>query len=565
MGEGIKTKLQVHADRMVGYHDVLEKGAADMQERAQRKENDRLRQIMPAWIREVARRVKIKQEGEKQQAHPAEESIKPQMEPEVATEKAPKAKKNTEPQYEVEKILDDSGSRKAGDKKFLIRWKGYDKDWDTWEPIENLIKCSKAVEKYELAKAGMYYIAGSNAETKEPIVAYVKAGVLRAAMPEGITIKMDINDGKSAEETLNEICRRAGIRKEDIAVAWASPPCNTYSRANHSNISRGWMYRHKDGTPVEGWRGEIARQHDQLTQKVKQILLKLKMFVMENPASGMEKMEFMQDWETRKNIVDLCAFGWPFKKTTNLWIEGIDWTPVGNTGDGRCGGKCGQGEINKVTNLFNHYMALAVEPNRGPRGEGAVKLKCGMPRALLAEILMKIAEKQDITDKVVLDICAGFQSMREVAHKLGLKYVAVDIQGDRMKKLRESHRWQHRKQAILVKRGRKVLTVQDAIPSSTRGPADESDHAAAMTQLQVTTGIDTERLKTLARGPCVIATRDTTYYAYELREDCEFKVPQTVKWTDLWDKDATWKSSQDKVAAIQAHSRMRVGRRMKTR
>jgi len=210
-------------------------------------------------------------------------------------------------------------------------------------------------------------------------------------------------------------------------------------------------------------------------------------------------------------------------------------------------------------------MALAVEPNRGPRGEGAVKLKCGMPRALLAEILMKIAEKQDITDKVVLDICAGFQSMREVAHKLGLKYVAVDIQGDRMKKLRENHRWQHRKQAILVKRGRKVLTVQDAIPSSTRGPADESDHAAAMTQLQVTTGIDTERLKTLARGPCVIATRDTTYYAYELREDCEFKVPQTVKWTDLWDKDATWKSSQDKVAAIQAHSRMRVGRRTKTR
>ena len=71
----------------------------------------------------MARRVKIKQEEGEQQADPTEEGIKPQAEPEAAAAKAPKVKKNTEPQYEVEKILDDSGSRKAGDKKFLIRWK----------------------------------------------------------------------------------------------------------------------------------------------------------------------------------------------------------------------------------------------------------------------------------------------------------------------------------------------------------------------------------------------------------------------------------------------------------
>ena len=41
-----------------------------------------------------------------------------------------------EPIYEVEKIVKRKKIR--GEDRFLIRWKGYDKGSDTWEPRENL-------------------------------------------------------------------------------------------------------------------------------------------------------------------------------------------------------------------------------------------------------------------------------------------------------------------------------------------------------------------------------------------------------------------------------------------
>ena len=38
---------------------------------------------------------------------------------------------------------------------------------------------------------------------------------------------------------------------------------------------------------------------------------------------------------------------------------------------------------------------------------------------------------ETIEDKVVLDLCAGFQSLREQVIKMGAKYVAVDVMGAR--------------------------------------------------------------------------------------------------------------------------------------
>ena len=35
------------------------------------------------------------------------------------------------------------------------------------------------------------------------------------------------------------------------------------------------------------------------------------------------------------------------------------------------------------------------------------------------------------SNKVVIDLCAGWQSMRPVCEKLGLEYITVDIEGDR--------------------------------------------------------------------------------------------------------------------------------------
>ena len=50
----------------------------------------------------------------------------------------------------------DKVSRGEGSKQFLIKWKGYPEDRNTWEPPSILQHCSQAVTEYELSKGGLY-------------------------------------------------------------------------------------------------------------------------------------------------------------------------------------------------------------------------------------------------------------------------------------------------------------------------------------------------------------------------------------------------------------------------
>ena len=53
--------------------------------------------------------------------------------------------------YSVEKIIGDK--EKDGIKYYHVKWEGYDDPEDlTWEPIENLKNCRKAIEEYENRK-----------------------------------------------------------------------------------------------------------------------------------------------------------------------------------------------------------------------------------------------------------------------------------------------------------------------------------------------------------------------------------------------------------------------------
>ena len=52
-----------------------------------------------------------------------------------------------EKEYEVEKIL--NKRRIQGKEKFLVRWKGYTAEADTWEDRGNLKNASKLVEEFE--------------------------------------------------------------------------------------------------------------------------------------------------------------------------------------------------------------------------------------------------------------------------------------------------------------------------------------------------------------------------------------------------------------------------------
>merc|ERR1712061_948903 len=54
-----------------------------------------------------------------------------------------------EAEYEVDRIVDDRVEE--NEKQYLIRWKGFSAEDDTWEPVTNL-DCPEIIEGYEEAK-----------------------------------------------------------------------------------------------------------------------------------------------------------------------------------------------------------------------------------------------------------------------------------------------------------------------------------------------------------------------------------------------------------------------------
>ena len=124
---------------------------------------------------------------------------------------------------------------------------------------------------------------------------------------------------------------------------------------------------------MEGSKGQTARMHDRLVQRVKHVLELVGTYVMENPQGGLEKMWYMADWEDKKRIVELCAFVWPFKKTTNLWTAGFNWQPHGVTGDGRCHEQCGQGSVDRVE-FQSKWSQARPEKASGALSQGTLAL-----------------------------------------------------------------------------------------------------------------------------------------------------------------------------------------------
>ncbi len=53
----------------------------------------------------------------------------------------------SEKEWEVEELL--SKRIKEGKIEYLIKWKNYDVEQSTWEPIVNLVNCTKLIEFFE--------------------------------------------------------------------------------------------------------------------------------------------------------------------------------------------------------------------------------------------------------------------------------------------------------------------------------------------------------------------------------------------------------------------------------
>ena len=120
-------------------------------------------------------------------------------------------------------------------------------------------------------------------------------------------------------------------------------------------------------------------------------------------------------------------------------------------------------------------------------------MTCGIPEKLIIELLKALNEVETIEDKVVLDLCAGFQSLREQVTKMGAKYVAVDIMGARKVKEDEA-----RQVAVVLRQGNKYLSIlqengqgklQWVLPSGQHCKSDSSLHSAGVRELHDKVGL----------------------------------------------------------------------------
>ena len=132
---------------------------------------------------------------------------------------------------------------------------------------------------------------------------------------------------------------------------------------------------------------------------------------MENPTKGVVRRPFMQspEWlkHTQCTTVDYCAYGHTVKKPTNIWISEFAWMPVGNTGNGRCQGKCGAGKINESTGRYIHDAVIAGRGDRPIVTPDFRKSKCSVSKHLLQEILSAASTAKRNHRKIVIYLFAG--------------------------------------------------------------------------------------------------------------------------------------------------------------
>ena len=120
------------------------------------------------------------------------------------------------------------------------------------------------MQECELRQVGVHAIHDCEWSGEAGIGIFAVHLVGDAGNCKAVTLTMDLNGSETPEQLLERIFKEANVKKEDIVRVWASPPCETFSCANASNIGRGHHYRlmHADYKPVQGEKGETARQHD---------------------------------------------------------------------------------------------------------------------------------------------------------------------------------------------------------------------------------------------------------------------------------------------------------------
>ena len=333
-----------------------------------------------------------------------------------------------EEEFEVEQILAQRHTVRGAE--YLVQWKNWDGD-PTWEPEEHL-SCPEKLEDFLLTQS-----------------ASKVAAALQDNKPKAQTLKLDLME-LGADTLMEEVCARAGYNLEDVVAIIASPPCHTYSVADASNQGKMPQCHFRDHNDPEHpprkdgtWYAQVAKRADDLVKHILHAWHSMQQrgysgaLAMENPWASLARRPFMAPLTTMLGMVrhgiHYCAFGHLSKKATHWWST-PGWVPQGSTGTGLCQCRCPHGYIDPVTGRWRHAVGLGRQHALGYTGKGAVAKKNAVPHKMLTEWLRAAVKAHSTINTnrgVVIDLCAGWQSMRGPALGEGYDYVAVDIVGRR--------------------------------------------------------------------------------------------------------------------------------------
>ena len=109
-------------------------------------------------------------------------------------------------------------------------------------------------------------------------------------------------------------------------------------------------------------------------------------YPLENPNGNLQYRPYMVRLLGSLIYVDYCSYGHWYQKTTNFWTD-VDWSPCGNTGNGRCNnGECKMGP-KKSKGRFRHTYALGQCSSRERGGRGRKARRIMVPGLLHQEML----------------------------------------------------------------------------------------------------------------------------------------------------------------------------------
>jgi len=151
-------------------------------------------------------------------------------------------------EFEVECILDQRKSATAT-KPFLVRWKGYDADHDTWEPMESVANC-EALERW------------LNPSTT--LCAYEEERALRMETNKVAMTNLGLNGANPSTQVAKRSRRGAASSVDLFALEERVPPLALGDQVRA-------VYKHDQGGLKQRCRGVVRKTHPDNTYDIEYV------------------------------------------------------------------------------------------------------------------------------------------------------------------------------------------------------------------------------------------------------------------------------------------------------